>query len=206
MTEIYQTVYVSLSLVPSDTVARLKDTACRTFDLIPRLELHITLGYLGDVKARDIQLLGTQLEALDGFGTNSVNPTGTGGAVQESDGTLALLTSQQPEAWRNKPRVLWWSIETSEEMIAFRNAFIAIAINLGLDSTYLRPSFSPHVTLGSNGPATPGSDWTLWDVHTLGKPVSLPGLQAPREILIDRLHITNVPLKADSLYIVKKWN
>ncbi len=203
---IHPTVYVGLSLVPSEEAIRLKADMSAAFDLIPRSEMHITLGYLRAVAAKDIRALGDKLEAVDAFRCHSVQINGIGGAVQEPDERLTLLGGLERESWLDKPRVIWWSVETTDEMLAFRRALLAEVEDLDLESTYLRMQFFPHVTLGSNGPALPGVDRAVWDVHTVRKVASIPGIRVPSVIGIDRLHITNIPMKAASLHIVKKWN
>lgn len=205
MDERYQTVYVALSVALTDAVADLQAKVCRQLDLIPRPELHVTFGYLGAAEPDKVRQLGEQLAPLTPSSFGNLKVLGLGGAVQEDDGAVKLLRETAEPAWRPYPRVLWWAVENREEMIRFRDALIAAAIGLGLDKTFLRPRFTPHITLGSNGPSVPGRDWSLWDVHEVDKEPSLGQDLSPSRAPIEKLHITSIPLKAESLQVIRRW-
>ena len=196
MDERYQTVYVALSVALTDAITDLQAEVCRKFDLIPRPELHVTFGYLGFVEPDKVRELGEQLAPLAPASFETVKVLGLGGAIK-------LLRDASEEAWKPYPRVLWWAVEKREEMVRFREEFIAAAIGLGLDKTFLRPRFPPHITLGSNGPS--GRDWSLWDVHEVDKEPSLGQDLSPSRAPIEKLHITSIPLKAESLHVIRRW-
>ncbi|HXH92420.1 MAG TPA: hypothetical protein VNN25_12635 [Thermoanaerobaculia bacterium] len=198
----YNDVYVSLRVPIDDSVASQQSAICEAFNLIPRKELHVTIGFLGTCEAEQIASFGAQLSAIAPSTLSTLRVLGVGGALQDESGKSLFIASG--EVWQTRPRVLWWAVECPEALIGFRNGMIAAALGVGLNASYLRPQYTPHITLGSAGPPT-GHDWSLFDVHDLPKDPTFRDLANPQTVSIDRLHVTSVERAPDSLFSVREY-
>lgn len=127
-----------------------------------------------------------------------LGPSGLGGCF-EADGIPRpwdQLPGRQPE---NVARVLWWAIRNDPIIVHLRELFVRAVGEMGLPFPSGDP-FSPHVTLGSAGPAGSRSeDFALWDVHTLPKGPNISTELAPRELRVECLHLTSVAVHPASL-------
>jgi hypothetical protein len=99
-------------------------------------------------------------------------------------------------------RVLWLAVSATNTLIAFRNALIATASTHGLDLSYLRPTFWPHITLGSGGP-THGKDWSTFDIHDVPKLPYLGPTQVP--VHAAALQLTNSVNAPLPLVLIRKY-
>lgn len=194
-------VYVSLNIAIDDALSSQQRELCQPFELLARPELHLTLGYIGDCLAERILVLGEELRMLRPPNVGSLTVLGVGGAIRDDAGRSQLL--RPGDDWTTKPRVLWWAVEPHEDLIGFRNAMIAAVISLGLTSTYLRPTYKPHVTVGSAGPG--GQDWSLFDLHDIPKDATLKDIAYPPTLSVERLHITSVAEAPRSIYMVHNY-
>ena len=103
------------------------------------------------------------------------------------------------DAFENFPRVIWWSVEPLEILTEYRDKLIDTVISLGLDSSNLRPTYYPHITVGSNGPDIPGKDWRLWDTHEIRKYPSIKDISSQPSVIPEKLHVTSIPMQPNSL-------
>lgn len=198
----YKTVYVSIDIDPTSELIDKQKEICNSFNLIPRNELHITIAYLGEVDPEKIPLLHKAL-SIGAYGLcTEIIPSGFGIAI-ENNGVASLEYDESIIKNNDLPIVSWLSVKNNDAQISFRNNLIEVAINLGFDSTYLRPTYTPHITIGSNGPSD-GNDWSLWDVHGVDKTKTINSIVSPSIIVPRKLHITNATIHPDSLMILEE--
>jgi 2'-5' RNA ligase len=198
----YETVYVGMVIKSSPQLSEAQIRLCSILEMLPRKEFHITLAYFGQLSPAEVNNLGHCMGPLANNKMTQLQIDGLGGAFQDEEGRVHLISSLDDDSYKQQARVLWWSVASNEALIDFRNSLIASAIGLGLPKDSLRPAFFPHVTIGSNGPKGLGGDWDLWDVHSVAKIPTVSGSELPQEIVVDRIHITSVPVQPDSLYVI----
>lgn len=202
----FNTVYVALRVKVSKKVSNYQRKVCERFSLTPRSELHITLAYFGKVSNEDVVTLASQLEGFAIESMNKVSITGLGGAYQPKEGVLEYILEEVSKDYSLFPRVLWWAVLPTNDIVNFRNNIISIATSMGLPTTYLRPMYSPHITIGSAGPNSNSHEWDLWDVHALEKKSSIEDTTFPNLITIDRVHITSATDNPKSIILIKGFS
>lgn len=198
----YETVYLGVAIKSLPQLSEAQTRLCSISDMLPRKEFHITLAYFGKLSPAEVNNLGHCMAPLGNDQLTRLQIDGLGGAFQDDEGRVHLISSLDDYTYKQHARVLWWSIASNEALIDFRNSLIATAIGLGLPKDSLRPAFFPHITIGSNGPKRLRGDWDLWDVHSVAKVPTVSGAQLPQEIVVDRIHITSVPVHPESLYVI----
>ena len=197
---LFETVYLGVSFKESLQLKREQLNVCNIQLLIPRPEFHITIAYFGKLSKESIEIFGTCLKPLISDGMKKYRIKGLGGAYQNEKGELNTIYYIKETSHLKFPRVFWWAIENNDALIDFRNAMISIAFSLNLPSTYLRPSFSPHITIGSSGPKNDTEDWSLWDVHSIQKNQTVKDLNIKHELELNRVHLTSIPIQPESLF------
>ncbi len=197
-------VYVSLALdrLP---LLRLQERVCARFELTPRAELHVTLGYIGDAEPEPLAALARELAPLAREPLAALAVVGLGGAFADGSGRTPSLAPDVPAAeWAGRSRVLWWAVERSD---ALTHAFAVVrdAIRaVGLSDKYLPQEFYPHITVGSfSGPDAP--DPRSWDVHDVAKLATLGPADSPATASARRLHVTRTALNPEGLYAVATY-
>lgn len=200
----YDTVYVGVTIPFTPELHRLQAEICNLFLLIPRAELHLTITFLGSTPSSSITPFGNKLKELKtGFEIHKLRPVGIGGAY-ERDGSLRHIISTDPILYTAFPRVVWVAIQSTGALEEFRGAVRSAVEDLGFNSSHLTPEYFPHVTLGSGGP--PGNDWTLWDIHTIPKTVTIRGENTFPEINAGKLHISDMSIHPESLYRIEDYS
>lgn len=204
---IHTHVYVSLALdhVP---LLPLQRQVCSRFDLCPRAELHITLGYIGEADEVPLVRLASALAELRREPLGTLAISGTGGAFEDTRVAPNHIRPITPDTTaaelEGKSRVLWWAVEPTAALTracdALRNALKAV----GLSDQFLPAEFFPHVTVGSfSGPGAP--DARIWDVHAVPKLATLGRTDVPATVTAPRLHITRTDLHPQSLFTVAEY-
>ena len=194
------TVYLGAAIERTPDLLARQQQICAEYELIPREELHMTLGFLGKLSQDQLDALGRKLAEGARPALRALAPIGLGGAFA-ADGTPQpwdQLSSRDP---LTVARVLWWAIRPDPAILQLRELLAAVVGELGLPYPGGSQPFSPHVTLGSAGPrGSRPEEFALWDVHTLTKSPNISTDLAPRELRVARLHLTSVPLQPESLF------
>ena len=162
----------------------------------------MTIGYLGDCPSSSINIIADELRLLAPTAIRFLETRGIGGASTDINGKSELLKPGMGFAL-TRPRVLWLSLLPTNELIDFRNVLVAVATTVGADLSYLRPTFAPHLTLGSAGPDD-GADWSRFDIHDLPKVASLEAVQISIEVAV--IQITNTKTAPASIATIRRFD
>ena len=193
------TVYFGAAIERTPDVLALQEQICTEYGLVPRGELHLTLGFVGKLTQDQLDALARRITEESPPALSVLVPIGLGGAF-ETDG--------KPHPWnelsdRNPltvARVLWWAIRRDLEILRLREILATAVNDLQIPYPSGTQPFSPHATLGSAGPqGSQQQDFALWDVHTLTKEPNISADLAPGALRVARLHLTSVPVQPDSL-------
>lgn len=179
--------------------------ACERFDLDPRSELHVTLGYLGDVEAETLARLACDLAPLAREPLERLALTGTGGVYRTDPASLAPITdATTPADVAGKSRVVWWAVQQSDALRRCRRALLDAATRLGLDTRFLTGEYHPHVTIGSaSGPEV--TDPRPWDAHGIAKGPTLGRVFCPDAVAAEKLHVTRTDLHPQSQHLLRDY-
>lgn len=200
----YEGVYVAFKITPSLDLITIQEYICEQQQLNPRPEFHITFGFFDKIKPSLVESIGNLMIPFIHEEFESVTINGIGGAYQDINKKPHYIKSHLT-SYINYPRVFWLSVFCSNSMIEFRNNLISNSISLGLPLNYLRPTFFPHITLGSNGPKNSDSDWALWDLHGIEKKSSIEYDFYPKTLKVDAIHLTSVSVHPNGLFTIKKF-
>jgi 2'-5' RNA ligase len=199
-------VYCSAAIELIPEIRQEQIAICEQFQLIPRPELHLTFGFIGGMSEDKIAKLGQLLTQRCHFDIRVLNILGVGGAFKRQNSeaifTWDLLRSQELS---EVTRVCWWTVEKTDPLNNIRTALFNALEELGLNSPNMGTDFFPHLTLGSNGPATDlANDYSLWDVHTVAKVPNISKVVATniQKIPVAKIHITSVSVHPASLYLL----
>jgi adenylylsulfate kinase len=201
----HKDVYVSLSL---DHIALSEAQAmvCADYQLRPRPELHITLGFLGEVEDELLAALSRELSKLSQEAVQNLTLKGLGGVYQKiTDGKtelLAITDETSNEELRLCSRVLWWVVEANEALLRCQTIVKASLEKLNIPAELHGP-YSPHITIGSFS-STTESNPKLWDVYDIEKTKTL-SRGYPTKINAERLHITKTELHPQSLFLITEF-
>lgn len=190
-------VYASLAL-DDPALFEAQRALCSRLGLRPRPELHLTLLYLGEVERALLDPLASALRArFDRWDSLAPRVLGVGGS---GEGDLLVDEALAREAI---PRVAWWSVEGGEALGALRAALIDACASLGVEARGASELFSPHVTLGSEGP--PEDPASIWDRHGILKPPSLEVEASPWPLCPRLAHLTSSRYHPGSLRLLFAW-
>jgi 2'-5' RNA ligase len=195
----FDTVYISFNIKATLDLVELQKKVCATYQLIPRSEFHITFAYLGKVTSDQVEVLGNLLLPTPKGDFEKVKVNGLGGAYEDSSCAVHFITDPR-DIPLEFSRVFWISIDCTNSMLDFRNTLISTIISAGLPSTFLRPVFAPHITLGSGGPQNKSGDWSLWDIHSIEKKVTLEEIDCSSNLIVEDIHITSVAVHPKNLF------
>jgi 2'-5' RNA ligase len=201
---VYKTVYLSLAIPLTNDLHAIQQQVCERYDLIPRSEMHLTIGFLGETTAQKLlKLADLLIDNLPSSAISELRVNGLGGAYQVAEKPL-LIKKEKIDELQQFPRVLWISVNVPDELRNFRKLAKQAAELIGINTKLIDPDYFPHLTVGSAGP--PGEkDWSLWDVHTVPKhatiamPISLEKVQA------SKLHLTDVSIHPDSVHLLSAF-
>jgi adenylylsulfate kinase len=194
----HRDVYVGLSIQHQPLLAA-QQSICERFGLIPRAELHITLGFLGEVPDRSLLALAQTLSPLTEQAPTTLSIEGAGGLYKGARGLSSLVDATPMQDLTTAPRVLWWTL-TDASLYRYRRALEEALSTLGISEQFLVKPFSPHITIGSfSGSHKP------WDVYAFEKKTTL-SLPSPAEAIIEKFHITKTELHPQSLYVISEPN
>lgn len=193
---------MSLAVADTDALRALQHEVCAAYRCLPRPELHVTVGYLGCCERRVANAIAAELSLLAPTALCVLETDGVGGAVRDPDGQSRPIA---PDGAFDpaQPRVLWLAVRLTNELLTFRNAFIAVATIVGADTSYIRPTFWPHVTLGSAGPDD-GADWSGFDLHDVPKIATLNAVHI--SVNIKALHITSTTTAPDGIITLRSFD
>ena len=193
------TVYFGAAIERTPDVLALQEQICKEYELIPREELHMTLGFLGKLTQDQVDAVAQRITGESPPVLSVLVPTGLGGAFQ-ADGKPHPWDELSNQSPLTVARVLWWAIRRDSEILRLLEILATIAQELRLPFPSGSQPFSPHTTLGSAGPqGLPQQEFALWDVHTLKKEPNMSADLIPRTLQVARLHLTSVPVQPDSL-------
>jgi adenylylsulfate kinase len=197
-------VYVSLGL-DHRPLLPFQWQVCTRFALVPRPELHLTLGYIGEAEDQPLIALARELAVLAREPLGTLAVTGTGGAFEdEPDHVRPVGSGTTTGELGNRSRVLWWAVEPCEVIARARSTLHGALARVGLSTRFLAEEFFPHVTIGSfSGPGVP--DQRVWDVHGVPKLATLGRADSPATVSAERLHITHTQLHPQSLHIIAEY-
>lgn len=190
--QLLREVYFAVVPKPSEHLLQLQAQWCNRLCLYPRTELHVTVGFLGDVPTSDVERLINWLSESafeEQSEASSLMLTGVGAAIKRPH----LLRA---EHWTGRvdggscPRVAWLSIEPGVYLRSLREQLRRGAKELGLSDEYLSTPYSPHITLGSAGSHDSSVDYRVWDVHGLEKPANVECWKRPVLLDFDIVHLT----------------
>ena len=195
-------VYVSLNVPPTGALLEWQELVCGQYALVARSELHMTIGYLGAVAPSVVGELGSCLAREVAASLWCLHISGLGGALAINDSVQPICRTDIGVCY-DHPRVMWFSIRPSDELIGLRGSLLRAAGSAGIDCGRLGGPYYPHVTIGSAGP--PGEDWSGWDVHTVAKTPTLESAQRPIHVYCDKAHLTSSACHPDSVYVLKEF-
>jgi hypothetical protein len=193
--------YLSLAIPATDALRDLQQEICAAYQCTRRPELHVSLGYLGNCPRSAANIITTELSLLAPDALGVLEIYGVGGALRDAEGQSHLLELDGDLAL-TRPRVLWLAVLVTNELVAFRNAFIAATTTVDVDISYLRPIIWPHATLGSAGPDD-GADWSRFDLQDVPKIASLKAVHIT--VNASALHITNTETAPDSITVIREF-
>jgi 2'-5' RNA ligase len=204
---ILNNVYVGLDIKIKAEVLAEQTRITSEFQLLPRKEFHITVAYFATMTEEQLQAFGNCLAGLASDDVKTLNIVGIGGASSLPSGEIIPITEYKPEIIANCARVLWWAVESNKPngLIAFRNSLISIAATLNLANGHLRPTFFPHITIGSAGPVNDADKYSQWDVHSIDKVSTMFVYHQPFFVEVNKLHITNSTIHPRSLLEIANW-
>lgn len=196
--------YVGFNLRVSPEMNRWRADACECYDLIPRLEYHLTLARLGAVSRPILEHLATRIHLLARSLPKSLSFAiqGVGGCAM-SNGSVCFISEETDASWIGRPRVAWWSLKRSSMLEDLRESVIRQALSAGLPITCT--DYSPHVTLGSNGPHGTAAQSIDWDVHSILKMTTVPRFGHPAFVAAERLHISSSRVHPGSHFLLRQW-
>jgi adenylylsulfate kinase len=200
-------VYVSLSLDHLPLI-HLQQQVCARFDLTARPELHITLGYLGEVEKEPLIALTRELAVLVREPLGTLGITGSGGAFADDRLTpnhiRPIGSDTKTAELSGRSRVLWWAVEATEALLRAHRVLREALARVRLSTRSLPAEFYPHVTIGSfSGPGA--EDPRSWDVHGVPKLATLGRVDCPPTVSAERLHITRTDLHPQSLFTIAEY-
>lgn len=201
---IIKNIYVGIDIKKSKELLDFQFQVCSQLNLIHRKELHITIAYFDEISELNLIKLGNSLRPLFSNEIKEIKISGIGGAFQKNQDEIKIFNSINLENFQTYPRVLWWTINQSDALINFRNSLISIAFSLNLSKTYLRPTFFPHITIGSGGNNDENEKWSRWDTQVVDKLVTINDLFYSRRENFNKMHITNSIIHPESLFIINE--
>lgn len=197
---VYKNVYVGMNIRKTDALILSQESIRSKYSIIPRDEFHVTIAYFNEVAFEDIELLGNLLSSIVTGVSIDIKLSGIGGVYEEINGTINEIFDRNRKKYLDSPRVFWWSVILTKELREFRNLLINFAVSLNLTSEYLAHDYFPHITIGSIGPIY--KEFVLWDVHSIPKKPTLKNFAIPLEVIVDKIHITNIKINPESLFLV----
>ena len=191
-------VYVGLA-VERPPLAALQEEVCSRFGLVPRPELHVTLGFVGEAEREAAEALARELAGLGREPLGALTIAGTGGAVEGG----APITSDVPPG-DDRSRVLWWAVERSAALLRAHATLRAAVRKVGLSDRFFPPEYFPHITVGSfSGPGE--EDPKSWDVHGAPKLATLGRVSCPATVAVQRVHVTRTDVHPQSWFTIAEY-
>jgi 2'-5' RNA ligase len=200
--KIIKNIYVGIDVNKSDSLLISQTEICTKFNLFQRKEFHITIAYFEEITETNLIKLGNSLKSLLNEDLKIIEILGIGGVIQVNENEFKMIDTIEFKNILNFPRVLWFTVRPTDALINFRNSLIAIAITLNLSNKYLRPTFFPHLTIGSGGNTDEVEKWKRWDTQAIEKNVSINDYHYHKIESFNKLHITNSTIHPESLFII----
>jgi 2'-5' RNA ligase len=200
----YRGTYVGFNLRITSDVRGYRDLLCERFRLLPRQELHLTLGYLGTVDYSVVQGVAQFMRGAKHVLPSAITLelSGIGAACQLPTGTTIPLDDRD-SAHLQWPRVAWWAVRPSSPLVGMLRERYAKALKRhNLDVSEFGDSWAPHITIGSAGPRGSLDDFSRWNTQGMPKGSTTASVRCPSQVDVDRLHITNGDTQPDSLAVV----
>jgi 2'-5' RNA ligase len=168
-----------------------------SFPIVYRKERHVTFHFLGNQSKESIQEIGRQLLEKEIFSTLPLFfVDGLGGAVEEMDGSIKLL-SDFSELYGKSKMVLWAAIRRTREIEEWHKKLISI-----IQSPIQDIEFWPHITLGSWNPFEKDG---YWDVFTIQKSASIHKFPNRLNVNINKIHISSKEHQPESLFLIRDF-
>lgn len=193
-------VYLGLSVHVDKAVEHQRSVLCERYQLAPRSELHITVGYVGRIRHRTLARLTEFMRgAKHTFPqTLTMDVIGIAAGARVDDCDIECFGDDDFERHRRSPRVAWWVVAGSGVVQRLRFRLHEALISCG------RFSRDPgngnlHVTLGTaeDDPVFEVSRWMCGDSIAIPN----PGIAGPHPaaVVVDRLHFTNGAARPEGL-------
>jgi len=196
------TVYVAWNIPVEDGLKELQTSICNKYNLTPRKEMHITLGFIGYATTEQIKDLANEVQKKSIVIGSSFKLIGVGGAAI-SENAITLLNDATRSIDTDHPRVIWASIRLTNNLKNLRKSLSKAVGNVGLNNSKITNPYAPHITLGSGGPK--GEDWSQWDTPLVDKRKVFLDYKKSMIVFADKLHITDISNQPDSLSIISSF-
>jgi 2'-5' RNA ligase len=200
--KILKNIYVGINLNKSDNLLISQTEICKKFNLFQRKELHITIAYFEEITETNLIRLRNSLKLLLDEDLLQIKIIGIGGVIQIKDNEFQMIDTIEFKNIQDFPRVLWFTADPTDILINFRNSLIAIAMTMNLPIKYLKPTFYPHLTIGSGGNTSDVEKWKMWDTQAIEKNVSVIDYHYHKIENFSKLHITDISTYQESLFII----
>jgi 2'-5' RNA ligase len=200
--KILKKIYVGIDVNKSDSLLISQTQICRKFNLFQREELHITIAYFEEITETNLIKLGNSLKSLLNEDLQKVEITGVGGVIKVNHNKFIMIDTMEFENTHDFPRVLWFTVHPTDALINFRNSLISIAMTVNLSIKYLRPTFYPHLTIGSGGNTDKVEKWKRWDTQAIEKNASMNDYHYHKMESFSKVHITDSSIHPESLFSI----
>jgi 2'-5' RNA ligase len=204
--------YLGLALRETEELVQARAAICARLGLVPRAEAHITIAYVGQVRAIEVASLAAGLGASVTDELASLQLTGAGAAWEAEPGFPRLLSSENARDAEAHACVAWWCVERAPAITRLREAASQLLERLGRPLSATQP-YAPHITLGSRGHAAiadaadddDDDDDDDFDVYSLEKSATLRDLPTPARVLAARAHLAASKLLPASVVCLRAW-
>ncbi len=182
--------YISIKFVRNSSLTSLKKQLCHKYSLAPRSEIHLTLTFLGAMNYQMLEELKSKY-TINKVSFDYIEINGIGGAFLKNGVWIEMDDKNVLESYIY-PRVMWFSIKNSSELIALQNHLSALDKN-----SYSSSDYYPHITIGSGNGKFDEIDLTTFDVYDFKKKPSLENLNF--KIYPKVIHLTDTSIHPKSL-------
>lgn len=211
-TTVREHVYVCWNIPITEQLKALQTSICHKYNLVPRDEMHVTLGYIGYAGDDKIVQLAEIMKAVLSGAGSSFDVHGIGGAVNLAlpnapvKSVEVLLTEKNIDTIQveEHQRVMWVSLIPTHALESFEKQLHDVVGKIGLSNKFIEANFYPHITLGSNRSSTQPKHAQYWDVHDLDKRVTFEDAPLPH-VESDKIHVTDTNINPDSLAVIKSF-
>ena len=198
-----RSLYVGLNLHRTQQMAVCRLLTCKHFQLIPRLEYHVTLAYIPAARLGTLEHVTRRLRvvSMDLPSPVVIQLSGVG-CCREQDRTHRLI-SDADATLMSGHRVAWWAVSENALVKNLQQRVRHELKRAGVDVPPVNDGL--HITLGSAGATGNMEDFSEWNVHDVPRIATVTSLPFPPEVAVERLHITTNIRQPDSVCLVRRW-